>query len=216
MPVSSSFSHNMSISLSANRMTIFRPFRIVARARIGSITASNVSRTLSSSIGKPSSIARCTLCRYAELLCCTEMSPLADSRLLIHDKACSCGSMINGQRVHLVMMAAFSIESRSDGSPSPFQLARCASSQSSESGSRSSEQGISRPRKSGTHVLSQSCSRNSESNGPMYAINGAATITFPTSIVLSCSSRSTLMPQRSFSSLRPLTNLSARFRRFAV
>ena len=37
---------------------------------------------------------------------------------MIHAVACSCGSMISGKREHLVMIAAFWLESGSAGSPS--------------------------------------------------------------------------------------------------
>ena len=108
------------------------------------------------------------------------------------------------------MMAAFSRESRSDGRPSDIQIACVATSESSLSGSSTSADGSCRPRRSGTHVCSHSLYRNSELNGPMYAMKGAATIMLPTSIAFSSPRSSTLAAQRTPSSLRPLTSRSAR------
>jgi hypothetical protein len=115
-----------------------------------------------------------------------------------------------------VITAAFSSERRSEGSPSVCHDACFATSERRRSGSSSSEHGICRPRRSGTHVSIHILLRNSELNGPMYAMNGAATIMLPTSRSRSSASVSTLSAQRTPSSLRPLTRRSARESRFAV
>mmetsp|Transcript_18183 Transcript_18183/g.40364 ORF Transcript_18183/g.40364 Transcript_18183/m.40364 type:complete len:240 (+) Transcript_18183:173-892(+) len=126
---------------------------------------------------------------------------------------CSWGSISNGQRLQLVMMAPFSREMRSAGRPSFCHTAICESFVSTCMGSTLAVSGMSRPMRSCTHTVFQRFRRNSAPKAPMYEVKAAASMTSPAR-VSSCERRpSTVRPQRSFSEARPLVRRSARDRR---
>jgi len=81
--------------------------------------------------------------------------------------ACSCGSMMSGKRAQRVMMAAFSDESGSAGSPSVRQPAMADGSESSCIGSKLGVSGMERLPTSGVQLSWMSLSRKTELKGAM-------------------------------------------------
>lgn len=82
------------------------------------------------------------------------LSPCGSSLFLTHWMPCSCGSIMSGQRAQLHMMAPFSTESESLGSPSLPHRAISVSSVSRLSGRRPSVRGICRSTTSGVQLES--------------------------------------------------------------
>ena len=124
--------------------------------------------------------------------------------------------MISGKRAHLTMIAAFSVESGSAGSPSVRQPAVIEASVSRSIGLKPSVEGILRSTMSGIHLPAHRSLRKVALKGAMYAMKEEETITSPTSTRSLSSSCATFSVQRTPSSLRPLTSRVARLARICV
>mmetsp|Transcript_19753 Transcript_19753/g.46587 ORF Transcript_19753/g.46587 Transcript_19753/m.46587 type:complete len:255 (+) Transcript_19753:822-1586(+) len=127
----SSYSH----SLSASMITRLRPLRCTDLLSTGSRIGSMSSSTFSMIIGVPKDIESSSTLRNLRSSSEVTRSWLVSSRFLSHCSPCPCGSISSGQRAHAEMIAPFSIESRSEGSPSNFHCATWAASARIETGS---------------------------------------------------------------------------------
>mmetsp|Transcript_24003 Transcript_24003/g.78109 ORF Transcript_24003/g.78109 Transcript_24003/m.78109 type:complete len:251 (+) Transcript_24003:483-1235(+) len=189
---------------------------MVVRDTTGSSTASMSSCRFSIKSGLPFSRQLTTMSMY---LCCESwiiFMSFADSLLRIHLMPWSCGSIMSAHRAALLMMAPFSIESGSVGSPSLPHCARSESSEMTSSGMTPSVIGISRSLRSGIQRSSVSELRNLELKGPAYDTKEEARSTSPTSLPSAMPNFSIVALQRLFSPERPFTSRSAKSAFFCV
>lgn len=108
------------------------------------------------------------------------------------------------------MIEAFSIDTLSAGSPSPFQIALSDGVARTSNGSIPSVIGIYLSLISGIHFSCQSSFLNVKLNGPIYETKADATRASPIVVSLSCTNVLTLSYHLVFSSANPLTSLLAR------
>ena len=148
-----------STSLSPSVTYIERPFLVSLRPTTEASTASIVSPMFSMSTELPFSRERSMTVVMFLLVSRVTCRSRFDSRSLIQAMPCSCGSIISGKRLELHTIAPFSVETRSEGRPSEFQLAISASSVRILSGSTESDIGILASWSHGTQVVLMSCSR---------------------------------------------------------
>mmetsp|Transcript_6707 Transcript_6707/g.13097 ORF Transcript_6707/g.13097 Transcript_6707/m.13097 type:complete len:220 (-) Transcript_6707:4114-4773(-) len=150
-----------------------------------------------------------TLSMYLFWLCWMIISPFASSLFMIHLMPCNCGSIINGQRLALVIMAPFSTESGSVGKPSFAHFAFVASLVRRSRGTIPEVIGICFSITSGSHLSLVSSWRNCVLKGPAYETNAEAINTSPTKRPSTSSKRLISMFQRVFSPDNPLIKRSA-------
>lgn len=137
------------------------------------------------------------------------------SVFLIHCIPYNCGSMIRGQRLQEVKIAAFSSETSSVGRLWLFQSAMIASSASNLMGLISSCIGIFSSLARATHFYIKSVLYLLE-NGPAYEMNAAVIKTSPLSVYSFNFSSITWFFHLTFSLLNPLTNLFASSSEYSI
>mmetsp|Transcript_31209 Transcript_31209/g.79125 ORF Transcript_31209/g.79125 Transcript_31209/m.79125 type:complete len:278 (+) Transcript_31209:3191-4024(+) len=199
-----------STSLSPTLTKKLRPFLIFWRPTMGPMTASSASCRFSimteapvssafSMVGSIFLLVRRVICRLFLL-----------SFSLTHTMPWSCGSIMRGHLSAYVVMAPFSIETRSLGRPSLFHAAICAVSVRMRSGSGFSDMGMLFFLTKGSMQSSNSMPRNFLEKQPTYETKAEAMSTSPGSSVLSSFICCTLMAQRSCSDPRAFIRRCAR------
>mmetsp|Transcript_20358 Transcript_20358/g.49200 ORF Transcript_20358/g.49200 Transcript_20358/m.49200 type:complete len:394 (-) Transcript_20358:7072-8253(-) len=188
-----------STSLSPTLTKKLRPFLIFCRPTIGPITASSDCCRFSIITDHP----------FSRAFSITLIIPLVVRRViwrllrlsfsLTHTIPCSCGSIISGHRSAKVVIAPFSTETRSEGSPSEFHCAICAESVRIARGSAFSDMGMLLVLRNERKHSFTSCVRKCLLKHPTYETKAAASSTSPGRSAESASMVLTLTAQRSCS-----------------